>query len=408
MKTLVTICFMMLVSLCSKANPAESSAKDPVFIKDAYAVACDKAMDYYTEYYWSPRTGLVYTCLPENVRKSDDCVDGMFHWYQGIPGGYGNGMGDCALIMGTALAGTVDKWKMITDKKEKERLVRLADRLAQGMFNLASLHGIKGFVARGICVDDGKSICSLSSIDQYTHWEHSLWRWARSGMASKDMLEKYKRYVLEVAQFMEEKVIEENGWNFGLADGTIPDPRGICTMWGPDKKAHAAARLPMLYIATWYATGDKHWADMYEKYIDDAIRMTIVLKDLTEEQVKYYMPCYALYQAMCSLEIIYDYEKDPSRRALLEECMAEFSRRAHLRATLADPANPPYGMCWDGELALAAMMDPMYEMDDFDRTFLKEAVERTAPLRMGWCRAAHIYAAWWRYLAREKERTEKQ
>ncbi len=194
----------------------------------------------------------------------------------------------------------------------------------------------------------------------------------------------------------------------GLADGTIPDPRGICTMWGPDKKAHAAARLPMLYIATWYATGDKHWADMYEKYIDDAIRMTIVLKDLTEEQVKYYMPCYALYQAMCSLEIIYDYEKDPSRRALLEECMAEFSRRAHLRATLADPANPPYGMCWDGELALAAMMDPMYEMDDFDRTFLKEAVERTAPLRMGWCRAAHIYAAWWRYLAREKERTEKQ
>ena len=365
-----------------------------------YASLCNQALNFYIDRNWSPRTGLVYTCTPDKVRSSADCENGMFHWYKGIPGGYGVGMGDCALIMGTALSGVADKALVTKDKKERKRLQAQANLLAQGMINLETLHGIKGFVARGICEDDAKSICSLSSIDQYTHWEHSLWRYATSDLADKKILAECKRAMTEVAEFMEARITEENGWNFGLADGTVPDPRGICTMWGPDKKPHAAARLPMVYCATYLVTGDKHWEEMYERYIDQALEMTLKLKDLNEKQVMGYMPAYSLYQAMCSLEVILAHEKNPQRVAKIHECMAEFSRRAHFRAMNANPAKPPYGMCWDGELLLAQMLDPNFKLSDDDLKFIGEAITRKAPEYMGWCRAAHMYAAYWRFARR--------
>lgn len=385
---------VLFVAVCSNVE-----AKSGKFRKDVYSTRVDEALEYYIQNNYFEKTGLVYTCRPENVRSSKDCVNGMFHWYKGIPGGYGEGMGDCALIMGTALAGTVDSWNILTDRKARRKVKAQANLLANGMMNLASLHGIKGFVARGICADDGKSICSISSIDQYTHWLHSLWRWSRSGMAEPELLERYKVLVTEVAQFMEAKVIPENGYNFGLADGTIPDPRGICTMWG-EKRAHAATRFPMVFATAYLATGETHWKDLYEKYIDRGLDMTLPLIGMTEKEVLSYMPCYSLYQAICSLEVVASMENGPERVEKIKRCINEFSRRANERATNADPAKPPYGMCWDGELSLTELMDPDYVMTDFNVRMLKDSVLEKEADKMGWCKAAHMYAAYWRYLAR--------
>lgn len=355
--------------------------------------ACDAGIHYYMEHNYSPVTQLVYTCPPEQVHSSADCVDGMFVWYKGIPDGYGKGMSDGPLINGTLLAGLADRWAV----EHRRSLRRDADMIARGTLNLASRHGYKGFVARGICVDDGRSICANSSIDQFTHWVHGLWRYAASGMGRKAYVEEYKTLLVEVAEFIESMMTPENEYNFGQADGTVPDSRGICYMYGDRLWPHEAPRLPMIYIAAYMMTGDEHWRERYEEVIDVCLSRTLGIRDMTDRQIAGRMPCYSLYQAQCALELILAYEQNTARTPLIREAMAEFSRRARSRAVSADPAKPPYGMTWDGELILAELMDPAYAWDERDEDFLLQSVDREDLAQGGWCRAAHIYAAYWKY-----------
>ncbi len=342
---------------------------------------------------WYEKTGIVYGCPPERVRSSKDCVNGMFHWKEG--GGYGAGMADCALICGTALSGLVDRYAVLHDDLTRED----AAKTARGVLNLAKLHGIKGFVARGLCADDGKSICSLSSRDQYTHWVHGLWRYANSPMADKALVAEYKTLIVEVARFMEKRVTEERGWNFGLADGG-KDPRGICTMWGPKLGPHEDARLPMIYAAAYMATNDKHWRDMYEKYADQALDNT--LRIVAPDRSKHFgwMPCYSLYQANCSLELLLGCEKGNAvRRGKIERAMKAFSELAAGRArnAMKNPdAKPPYGMCWDGELLLTMFMTPGVPDAEVAAPFLEQAVNRSDLSKSRIIRASHVMAAYWR------------
>lgn len=342
---------------------------------------------------WHEKTGLVYGCPPERVRSSKDCVNGMFHWKEG--GDYGAGMADCALICGTALSGLVDRYAVLRDAQSRED----AAKVARGVLNLAKLHGIKGFVARGLCADDAKSICSLSSRDQYTHWVHGLWRYSASPMADPKLVAEYRTLVAEVAQFMEKRVTAERGWNFGLADGG-KDPRGICTMWGPELGPHEDARLPMIYAAAYMATKDGHWRDMYEKYADEAIDNT--LRIVAPDRSKYLgrMPCYSLYQANCSLELLLGYEKDnKARREKIEKAMRAFSELAagKARNAMKNPgAKPPYGMCWDGELLLTMFMTPGVPDAEVAATLLGQAVSRSDLTKSGVIRASHVMAAYWR------------
>lgn len=375
----VGLAFLLSASCCA-------AAADDAELRAACDAGWAKAMTT-----WYPKTALVYECKPEQVRKSTDCINNLFHWYKGSPDGYGAGMGDCALICGTALSGLCDKWGATKDAETKAD----AAKVARGVLNLAKLHGIKGFVARGICADDGKSICSLSSRDQYTHWVHGLWRYVTSDMADPALVAEFKTLIAEVAAFMERKITPENEWNFGLADGS-KDPRGICTMWGPDVWPHEAARLPMIYAAAFMATGDRHWRDVYEKYIDEAIERTLKIKTMPPHQIEGRMPCYSLFQANTSFEPILAYEKNPARVAKIKDAMAAFAKLAHDRAATANPTKPPYGMCWDGELALTQLMSPPCPDPDGLRTFIEQTILRQDLTRSGVCRAAHVMAAYWR------------
>lgn len=344
---------------------------------------------------WNPRTGVVTGVAPGKSPPPADATNNLYRMYNGRPGGWGPaGVGDAPLICGTALAGLADKWSVTRDPAVRAE----AAKVAKGVLNLAILHGYRGFVCRGFCSDDRTTV-SLSSRDQYTHWVHGLWRYVTApGLAEPAFAAEYRRRIAEVAAFMERRVTAASEWNFGLADSPEKDYRGICTMWGPEVWPHEAARLPMIYCAAFLATGDAHWRDLYETFIDKALELTLKIKTLPSHQVEGRMPCYSLYQANVSLELILAYEsgRNPVRAAKIREAMGVFAKYARNRAKRANPAKPPYGMCWDGELALTQLLAPEIPEPEELADFIAGAIRRSSPERIDACRAAHVMAAWWR------------
>ena len=349
---------------------------------------------------WSPKTSLVYGCAPEKVRPASRFDDGpgYFRFQKDVKGKshYGEGMGDCALICGTALSGLVDRYLLTKDPATAET----ARKVARGVLNLATAHGFPGFVARGLCAEDGKSVCSLSSRDQYTHWLHGLLRYVESGMAETAFREEFVRALTDVAKYMERLCTPERNWNFGMVDGS-DDPRGICTMWGPDLHPHEWARLPMIYGTAWHLTGDGHWKALYEKIVDEALEKS---QGMSVEKETRVMPCYSLLQAMCSFEAILVFEKAPGRVAKLKAAMAATAAVAEKRARLElkDRKRRFYGMCDDGELSLTMAMRPDAGDTAFETAFRELIVTRQPLKTAGTCRNAHVFAAWWRGASRHQ------
>ena len=86
--------------------------------------------------------------------------------------------------------------------------------------------------------------------------------------------------------------------------------------------------------------------------------------------------------------------------ALACAALAMFADAARQRAEKANPAKPPYGMCWDGELALTQLMAPTFPAPDELAAFVAATVRRQDLARSGVCRVAHVMAAYWRLRAR--------
>ena len=383
-------------------------AAGPGFAAESLERTVDGAFAHRWKLCYSPKTSLLYGCAVEKVKKADKFKDGIFDWYKGIPGGYGEGMGDCALIDGVALSGCVDRWEALSrlgygpDDPEMLKTAEWAAGLAQGLLNLTSRHRFKGFVARGLCEEDGTSICSLSSIDQHTHWAHGLWRYFRSPMAREEIVREMKVRFAEVAGRMERTVIPENDYNFGLCDGR-PDPRGICRMWW-DKPSTGAGRLASIYAAAYDVTKDPHWKEMYEKYADFACAGAARLEDekAANPKWKWVTPAYTLLQNASAWEVLLGCEKDPKRREPVLTGLSMGAKEADFRAKdmWNNPKKQWYGMCTDGELALAQLMAPRWDYDETERAILVKAIRRYDRNSWDTCRTAHLFAAYWRAVVR--------
>lgn len=336
--------------------------------------------------YYSPKTGGIYSCPPAEVEPASSYENGFRIWRKN--GDYGRGLEDCAIVGGVALSMLCDKYLATGDKTVSVD----ATKVAHGLVNLVTVHGVPGFVARGICVEDGKSVCALSSIDQHTHCVHGLWRYVKSGLASGKDKDEAVHAITAIADRMTHVITPENDWSFPQAVGN-GTTRGICKMW--KNRPHEAARLPMMYAAAWDVTGREEYRTRYENLFDEALSNSLRLATLSTAEIQRWMPNYTLLQMNTSLGLLHAVERDAARRAKIRRAMCVAADLAVVRAR-ANGSGDGFWLCSCGELALAQLMTPGYGLSDEQRRILEGAMCAKDLRTAVSTRSVHLAAAWWR------------
>ncbi len=222
------------------------------------------------------------------------------------PCGYSTGMEDGAILGGAMLSVLCDRFAVTGE----EALRAQAAQVFAGLKLCATVHGVRGFVARNVCPEDGKSVYINSSRDQVTHFVHGLWQYYRSPLPDEATKQQIREVLADVAERMIAYVTPENAFDFCRADGQRC-PLGICRMW--NVQAHEAARLPMIYAAAWDVTRDERYRAQWQRYAADAIAQSA-----TPGENK---PAYALLQMQCSLEVLHELEPDAALKSTIHERM---------------------------------------------------------------------------------------
>ena len=222
------------------------------------------------------------------------------------PCGYSTGMEDGAILGGAMLSVLCDRFAVTGEEGLREK----AASVFAGLKLCVTVHGVRGFVARNVCPEDGKSVYINSSRDQVTHLVHGLWQYYRSPLADEATKKIIRGVMADVAERMIAFVTPENDFDFCRADGQRC-PLGICRMW--NVQAHEAARLPMIYAAAWDVTRDERYRAQWQRYVADAIAQSANPDD--------HKPAYALLQMQCSLEVLHELEPDAALKATIHERM---------------------------------------------------------------------------------------
>lgn len=234
------------------------------------------------------------------------------------PCGYSTGMEDGAILGGAMLSVLCDRFEVTHDESLRGKA---ADVFA-GLHRCATVHGVRGFVARNVCPEDAKSTYINSSRDQVTHFVHGIWQYYHSPLPDDAIKQQIRTVLADVAERMIAFVTPENDFDFCRADGTRC-PLGICRMW--NVQAHEAARLPMIYAAAWDVTREERYREQWRKYAADAISQSA---NPGENK-----PAYALLQMQCSLEVLHDLESDAQLKATIHERMLHVRDLAAKRFT---------------------------------------------------------------------------
>jgi hypothetical protein len=224
------------------------------------------------------------------------------------PCGYSTGMEDGAILGGAMLSTLCDRFAVTGEESLKEK----AAEVFSGLRRCATVHGVRGFVARNVCPEDATSVYINSSRDQVTHFVHGLWRYYHSPLSSESTRLQIRSLLADVAERMIAFVTPENDYDFCRADGKRC-PLGICRMW--NVQPHEAARLPMIYAAAWNVTGDERYRQSWRHYVVEAIEQSA--------QPGEQKPAYALLQMQCSLEVLHDLEPDPKLKETIHACMVK-------------------------------------------------------------------------------------
>jgi len=242
------------------------------------------------------------------------------------PCGYSTGMEDGAILGGAMLSLICDRYAVTKDASLKEN----AAAAFAGLQRCATVHGVRGFVARNVSEHDGVSVYINSSRDQVTHFVHGLWQYYNSPLPSDEIKQQIRDVLAAVADRMIEFVTPENDYDFLRADGQRC-PLRICRMW--NVQAHEAARLPMIYAAAWDVTREEKYREQWRRYIVEA-----TAQSATPEPHK---PAYALLQMQISLEVLHALEPDADLKNTLLERMRHVRELAAKRfvSTLNQIAN---------------------------------------------------------------------
>lgn len=321
--------------------------------------------------------------------------------------GYGTGMEDCMISAGVMLSLIVDRYAVTSDETLRER----ARAVLRGIHLCATVHGAPGFLARGVCPEDGKSSYVNSSRDQYTHAVHGLWLYLHSPLCDPAARRTIGEVLAAIADRMTRNVTPEDDYDSLRADGTR-DTRGISRMW--NVKGHEAARLPMIYAAAWDATGKQEYLDLYRKYLTPSIQQSLVVEE--------WQPTYAFLQMQASLELLKSFEREPALQKQMSEIMAMVSQRCAARALRADgratmldlrrtcsdwrsdeglSPKGKYRPVWynireSGEAALSQLMDQEGTFPAEQQRLLTRAITRLDYDRVSSCGIFYLQAAYWK------------
>jgi len=171
---------MGLTAELGETNQAQGNGGDHCAIVSQNRELSERMSDAW-ETVWSrfydPKTSQFFTTEPsrlpsaERIKRLDpnDC-------------GYGTGMDDCPLFGGILLVAICDQYDVTHDDSLKTDALSVF----RGLRLCATAHGVPGFVARGVCPEDGKSIYITSSRDQYTHLVHGFRRYYHSPLCDQN------------------------------------------------------------------------------------------------------------------------------------------------------------------------------------------------------------------------------
>lgn len=334
------------------------------------------------------------------------------------PCGYSTGMEDGAILGGAMLSLIVDRYAVTGE----EELRAAAEKAFRGLERCCTVHGVRGFVARNVCAEDGKSTYINSSRDQVTHCVHGLWRYYHSSLPDAGVKGDIAALLSAIADRMIEYVVPENDYDFCRSDGSR-DPLGISRMW--EVQAHEAARLPMIYAAAWDVTGEEKYHTKYREYAADAVAQS--------HEPGEHKPAYALLQMQCSLEVLYALESEKELKEEIFQVMQHVASLAKKRSvqvserlsgmdreTLAmtgpdwrkviewkdqsgyqNPQWGPYRKVWHaireaGEAQIIPLMLPEPDITSEQVDLLRDLITESDYLHNSSCGIVYHMAAYWR------------
>jgi hypothetical protein len=334
------------------------------------------------------------------------------------PCGYSTGMEDGAILGGAMLSVLCDRHAVTGEEGLREK----AAGVFAGLKRCVTVHGVRGFVARNVCPEDGSSIYINSSRDQVTHFVHGLWQYYRSPLADEATKKEISIVLTDVAERMIAFVTPENDFDFCRADGQRC-PLGICRMW--NVQPHEAARLPMIYAAAWDVTREERYRTEWRRYAAEAIEQSA---NPGENK-----PAYALLQMQCSLEVLHELEPDAVLKATIHERMthvrdlaakrfksvlSQISKKSPEEMQMLGPdwrhvsvwknqkgyLNPqwgPYREIWHltreaGESALVLLMVDPASLSEEQKTSMAELIRRFDYEHNSSCGIIYHLAAYWK------------
>ncbi len=382
-------CASVCLALGGQPGAAEAPDGFTAAQYDAVTNCLNQAWARTLSVYYYPKTHLFYATPPDCVTPASAFTNGRLDPDKS-KAGYGVGMEDCAIFGGLVLSMLADQYEVTRDAS----LAACARDTFAGLQLCATVHGVSGFVARGVCAEDGKSICITSSRDQYTHFVHGLWRYYRSPLCSESTRGEIRVLLRDVAERMIRNVTPGNDYDFLRADGSC-DPRGICRMW--KVYPHEAARLPMIYAVAWDVCQDEKYSRLYREYAAPVIEQSLTLPTLSAAQVRSAMPTYTLLQMQTSLEVMLAVERNAELKAKIADAMQAVARMAAERAIRVNGGEELY-LCACGEAALAQLMAEDFVFGGRQKELLYKSIMNSDPARarLGACRTIHLMAAFWR------------
>ena len=339
--------------------------------------------------YYSPKTNLFYTRPVVKVPPPEDMKKLLPLKKSGVPNWHGGGSGteDCSMLGGIMLAGLCEKYKVTKDAETISR----AQALFQGLKLNATVHGDKGFVARGVSPVDAKTIYPGTSRDQYTHLIHGMWRYFNSPMATENDKNDIKQIFSDIAEKMIREVRADSNppYSFKFYKG-MDDDRGVGKML--EVKPHEAARLAMFYACAYDVTKSQKYYNEYRKHLPYAIEHSANIVKMPARQLRPWVPAYAVLQMESSLEVLYVLEKDATIKKQIVDVMTLITNFFENCEVYDLSKRRDSRDC--AEVINGQLLCPTYKLSAKHEAILRDRIANTKPTNSGG--SYTLLSAYWR------------